>query len=286
MIDKFGIISHNIASLRAEPDSGSEQVSQAIIGDEVGITEESDDYYFVSMDDSYQGWVLKSQIELDISLPHRLTRSIFAPKHRVLGLFVRVYSEPFLLSATVTLLSYWSPFNVLKNLGEFLKIEILGIAGYIHKNDDFIEVDRLPFPFSDISKVALGFVGVPYLWGGTTPFGFDCSGFVQRVYLSVGVRLPRDAYQQFEFELGDKISDAEELECGDLVFFAGSKDPKNRGITHVGMMLDDQRLIHAYGKTGVSLATLLDEEIKKTYQYRGGWRLKLSEKQEFDDADL
>ena len=286
MIDKFGIISHNVVSLRAEPNNGSEQVSQAIIGDKVGITEETDDYYFVSMDDSYQGWVYKSQIQLDISLPDRLIRSIFCPKKRVLEPFIRVYSEPSSLSSTVTLLSYWSPFDVLENLGEFLKIEILGIAGYIHKNDDFIEVDRLPFPFSDISKVALGFVGVPYLWGGTTPFGFDCSGFVQRVYLSVGVRLPRDAYQQFGFELGDRISETEDLECGDLVFFSGSKDPKNRGITHVGMMLDDRRLIHAYGKSGVSLATTQDEEIKKTYYYQGGWRLKLSEKQEFDDADL
>ena len=108
--------------------------------------------------------------------------------------------------------------------------------------------------------------------GGTTPFGFDCSGFVQRVYAAVGVSLPRDAYQQAACRLGRRLPEGAPLLAGDLVFFLGARDPRNRGITHVGMMIDPVRMIHAHGQKGVTIEPLFGDEIRAAYSFKGAWR--------------
>jgi cell wall-associated NlpC family hydrolase len=85
------------------------------------------------------------------------------------------------------------------------------------------------------------------LWGGKTPFGIDCSGFTQMVYKQCGVDLPRDAYQQ---ALNGKTLDfVHESKCGDLAFF----DNEDGKITHVGLMLDHERIIHASGKVRIDI---------------------------------
>ena len=86
---------------------------------------------------------------------------------------------------------------------------------------------------------------MPYLWGGRSPFGIDCSGFMQSVYACIGVKLKRDAYQQAE--MGSTIAFLQETKAGDLAFF----DNEEGKITHVGMMLDNHTIIHASGKVRV-----------------------------------
>src|SRR5262249_32958672 len=83
----------------------------------------------------------------------------------------------------------------------------------------------------NVALVARGMIGVPYLWGGRTPFGIDCSGFTQRVYWLCGISIPRDAYQQATWE-GFQEVEKYQIRAGDLVFFAGDEDPRNRKITH------------------------------------------------------
>jgi cell wall-associated NlpC family hydrolase len=85
-------------------------------------------------------------------------------------------------------------------------------------------------------------LGTPYLWGGRTPLGFDCSGFVQQVLREQGYRLPRDADQQFR--ASRRIGSSEEARRGDLVFFGGRRGP----LTHVGLMLEGGRFVHAQGQ--------------------------------------
>lgn len=99
--------------------------------------------------------------------------------------------------------------------------------------------------FDTISTIAKQFINTPYLWGGRTSFGIDCSGFVQVVYRSVGHQLPRDAYQQAES--GSDVSFLEEVKTGDLAFF----DNEEGKITHVGIMLDPHHIIHASGKVRI-----------------------------------
>ena len=89
-------------------------------------------------------------------------------------------------------------------------------------------------------------MNAPYLWGGRTPFGIDCSGFVQMVYKLQGMKLLRDASQQAT--LGEVVSLIDEAESGDLAFF----DDAEGNIIHVGMLIDRQRIIHCSGKVKIN----------------------------------
>ena len=94
-------------------------------------------------------------------------------------------------------------------------------------------------------RTAKEFLNAPYLWGGKSFFGVDCSGFTQLVYKVNNVKLPRDAYQQAE--VGEALSFVEESQPGDLAFFENAEGR----IIHVGIMLDDQKIIHASGKVRI-----------------------------------
>lgn len=100
-------------------------------------------------------------------------------------------------------------------------------------------------PKENLVQTALLYLNSPYLWGGKTPFGIDCSGFTQLVYRQNGVNILRDASQQAT--LGEALSFIEESEPGDLVFF----DNEEGLITHVGIMLPDNYIIHAHGKVRI-----------------------------------
>jgi cell wall-associated NlpC family hydrolase len=96
-----------------------------------------------------------------------------------------------------------------------------------------------------ILSSAYTYLHSPYLWGGRTPFGIDCSGLTQMAYRFGGIDLPRDAWQQAE--LGNALSFIDESEPGDLAFF----DNKEGKITHVGLLLEDNRIIHASGQVRI-----------------------------------
>lgn len=98
---------------------------------------------------------------------------------------------------------------------------------------------------SKILENALLYINAPYLWGGKSPFGIDCSGLTQMVYKIAGKKLPRDAYQQAE--IGTTLSFVEEAEDGDLAFF----DNDEGSIIHVGILMNENEIIHASGKVRI-----------------------------------
>ena len=122
-------------------------------------------------------------------------------------------------------------------------------SGHALINNEMYKFDGLTTPgFVKKEKIvenALMFLSSPYLWGGRSPLGVDCSGFSQIVYRLQGIDLPRDAYQQAK--VGTTLSFVEESEPGDLAFF----DNQEGVITHVGIILKDNHIIHASGKVRI-----------------------------------
>ncbi|MFW5830834.1 MAG: C40 family peptidase, partial [Prolixibacteraceae bacterium] len=100
-------------------------------------------------------------------------------------------------------------------------------------------------PRNVIIKQALKYFNAPYLWGGRSPFGVDCSGFTQVIYKMIGIKIPRDASQQVK--MGTALSFVDEAEPGDLAFF----DDEEGNIVHVGILWKRNKIIHASGKVRV-----------------------------------
>jgi cell wall-associated NlpC family hydrolase len=95
-----------------------------------------------------------------------------------------------------------------------------------------------------LEKLVLPWLNAPYLWGGRTPLGVDCSGFTQVIYKMMGIDLPRDAWQQAQE--GKPVRKFSEAEPGDLAFFNNKED-----IVHVGILLGNDQIIHASGRVKI-----------------------------------
>ena len=110
---------------------------------------------------------------------------------------------------------------------------------------------------SDVAAFAMQFVGAPYVWGGTDPDGFDCSGFTRYVYQQFGLDLPQFAADQYSDQYGTMLTDSNELQAGDLVFFANTYEP---GITHVGIYIGNGDVVQAMSPgIGVAIGNLRED---------------------------
>lgn len=221
MNDK-GICNLSVIPLRKAPESGSEMVSQLLFGD-----------VFTINSDPVDGWV-------EITTVYDRYTGYISIKQ-----FVPFTGE---ITAPVTLNDY--PFTAMRSKKGTLLITPGSTAPasspFIIGHDEYT-YDAAPQKLAsgDIEQVARQYLEVPYLWGGKTPFGIDCSGLTQMVFKQCGIDLPRDAYQQAE--LGESVAFVGETQVGDLAFF----DNEAGRITHVGIMLANQQIIHASGKVRI-----------------------------------
>jgi len=215
--------------LRIEPNDRSEMTSQLLFGDFFEIIEEHGNWTRIRIDyDQYEGWVDSKQV-YPIS-----ENDFFNLKQQPLTVSTDIIEY---VSATTGLLI---PIHLGSDL-RFLKIPSINTFGYrFEGTKNASEISK-----NDLLKTAYLYLNAPYMWGGKTPFGIDCSGFTQMVYKTVGVQIPRDAYQQAT--IGENLSFIEEAEPGDLAFF----DNADGKITHVGIIMADNYIIHASGKVRI-----------------------------------
>jgi hypothetical protein len=228
---KHGVAILSIIALRKEASHRAEMVTQLLFGETYEVIQRQDNWLLVRCSyDNYEGWMNQTQ-------------------H--FGLSER-------------------DFNQILNNDSGIALEIVNSASSSNNSIPIVAASSLPFfdgmnfkiakekfiyngqaiqseakNASLFERIALRYINAPYLWGGRSPFGIDCSGFTQVVFKFIGIPLLRDAYQQAG--QGSVINFIEEIQPGDLAFFANGEGK----IIHVGIALKDNRIIHASGKVRI-----------------------------------
>lgn len=253
----YGVINLSVANFRSKPDHPAELVTQAILGTPVKVFNKGEDgYYLVQTPDGYISW-------LDDDGVHFMDETelydwLSSPKIIYTKVYGFSYSEADEHSQTVSDLVAG---NVLKIMGEDSDFYLVkypdGRTAYVKKDDAKLFDDwynALNPTGETILKTAYKFMGIPYLWGGTSTKGMDCSGFTKTVYFLNGIILARDASQQVNTgELVDTKDGWQNLQSGDLLYFGrkANGDKKER-ITHVAIYIGDGDFIHAAGRVKIN----------------------------------
>ncbi len=254
---KFGVINLSVANIRSKPDHPAELATQSILGTPIKILKKGEDgYYLVQTPDNYISWL--DDDGFTFMTEDELSEWISSPKVIYTKEYGFSYSEADVNSQTVSDLVAG---NLLKIMGEdsdyFLVNYPDGRAAYIKKDEAKLFNDwysALNPNGETILKTAYRLMGIPYLWGGTSTKGMDCSGFTKTVFYLNGIVLARDASQQVNTgELVDTKDGWQNLQAGDLLFF-GRKADENRKerITHVAIYIGDGDFIHAAGRVKIN----------------------------------
>ncbi|MFQ3239584.1 MAG: hypothetical protein ACI9NI_001893 [Olleya marilimosa] len=221
---QFGICNLSILPLRLEPSDTSELVSQVLYGDIFKVLEQRKQWSKIRLAyDKYEGWIDNKQY---LEITEDSYKNLNLETMKLSSDLVEFVQDENQLLNTIVLGSTLNGLSLLNHTFE-------GV--YVEKQN----------PKSEIISTAFKYLNSPYLWGGKTPFGIDCSGFTQMVYKLNGYKLLRDASQQAS--QGEALSFIEESEPGDLAFF----DNNEGVITHVGIIMKDNYIIHAHGKVRI-----------------------------------
>ena len=238
----YGICHLSIIPLRKDSTSKSELVSQLIYGELFKVLESNEKWFLIEcIDDNYKGWINHSQFK-EIS-EHDLKKVLRIEAKYLNNRTAEIETE----NGTMSII-----------IGS--KISSCSILN--HKLNTKIDSRN------SIIENSFKFLNSPYLWGGRTPYGIDCSGFTQQVYKLNGFQLSRDANQQV---LQGKEIILEDAKPGDLAFFGED------GISHVGIIMNSNKIIHAFGSVRIddlnqngiinSISNKLTHKLKKTVTY-------------------
>ena len=234
MSSDLGIAFLSSAPMRLEPSERSEMVNVLLFGETFEVLERTMKWAHIRLHhDRYEGWV-------DVLMIRSLTQEFYellqkAPRTTVMdpvGLLAGPEPTDYPMITQGALLPLYDGGTVR------LEDKSYTFEGAVHAG----KKDR-----KELVDIAFTYLNAPYLWGGRTPFGIDCSGFTQMVYRLAGYSLPRDASQQAK--KGETLSFLEECQPGDLAFF----DNAEGAITHVGIVLEDFHIIHSSGRVRVDV---------------------------------
>tara|TARA_Y100000768_G_scaffold91345_1_gene65890 strand:+ start:2267 stop:3424 length:1158 start_codon:yes stop_codon:yes gene_type:complete len=236
-----GIINVSVAPIRDRSSHTAQMVDQAIMGNWVKILVEKEDWYLCQTHYNYVGWITKSAIhQCTINFISDWTKNA---KHRIKTLNSIIYSETNISSIPISDGVLNNRLKITKDLVDWNEVILPdGRVGFIQKkNIELVVEDKdLTNQSSIVISNALSMKGVPYLWGGNSSKGNDCSGFTQTVFMASGIQLPRDARQQAQ--VGKLLID-DPIKEGDLLFF-GTGDR----VTHVGISMGGDKFIHQGSK--------------------------------------
>jgi hypothetical protein len=246
-----GIITVSVANLRPTPRHSAELITQSILGTPVKVLKKEDYWYLIQTPDYYLGWIPESSVGLiteeELKNYNQSDRIIFT------DLTGTCYALPDEHSRPVSDLVAGSILKITESNPGFRKVQFPdGRSGYIDKDQCVLLEDwkgTLTTGQEAIVKTAMKFLGLPYLWGGTSSKGFDCSGFTKTVYFLNGIILQRDASQQVLYgDLVDTDASYNKLEPADLLFFGiHESDSTSEKVTHVGIFIGNGEIIHSSG---------------------------------------
>lgn len=252
----FGIINNSVANLRSRPSHPAQLVTQATLGMPVKVLKKEGSWYFIQTPDDYLSWV-------DYGGVHQFNKQEYeswksADKIIYLETNGYTYERPSTESAKVSDLVSGSILKVDGMEGNYYKVTYPdGRTGYVNRSEARSFADwkaSVEASEDQLVERAQSMKGAPYLWGGTSAKGMDCSGFTKTIYFMNGWVIPRDASQQIHAgELVDTSEGFENLRPGDLLFFGKeATDTSDRRVVHVGMWIGNNEFIHSAGRVKIS----------------------------------
>ncbi|SHF55778.1 SH3 domain-containing protein [Fodinibius roseus] len=252
----YAIVNNSVANIRSRPAHPAQLATQALLGMPLLVLKKEGGWYLVKTPDDYLSWVDGGGIE-------QMNRSHYkawkdAPKLIYLKTYGFSYREPDESSGKVSDLVAGSLLRLEGQTASFYEVSYPdGRRGYVPAREakPFEEWnEELDTSQASLIETSKTMMGAPYLWGGTSTKGMDCSGFTKTIYFMNGMILPRDASQQIKAgALVDNQKNFDQLQAGDLLFFgrpATKTEP--RRVVHVGMWIGEMQFIHSSGRVHVS----------------------------------
>ena len=219
-----GVVEIPVADLRREPCFSSERVSQALFNTPLELGGEKDGYLSAVLPDGYTGWIYKNHLLYPASKPAS------AKNLKVSVPFLSVYAAD--RKRRIFVLTFNASVRVFSQSGGWLAVgSSEKVVGWVRK-ERFADPAKIRFSAAALIEKGLAFFGTPYLWGGISSFGFDCSGFLFTLFDFFGRKIPRDTRQQIN--IGDEIG-LNRARPGDLLFFPG----------HAALYAGQNKILHA-----------------------------------------
>ena len=243
-----------VTNMFSGPSDQTDVVSQAVYGSNVTLLTARGEWSRIQTADQYKGWVPSRHLRLVQNGSGYATSGVIV---QVESLFANLYREPDVTRhKPVLTIPFEVRLEVMTDVNDDAKEDERNGAKGKEAHEGWLQVrlpdkrsawiqssdvvsDPKPLSIPESIELAKRFLGIPYLWGGTSSFGFDCSGFTQMLVRARGFNMPRDADQQAAWT-GVAAVERKDLQPGDLLFFGSSA----RDITHTGMFIGDGQFIH------------------------------------------
>lgn len=254
----FAVARNSVINIRSQPKHSAELGTQGLLGMSLKVLDKKGDFFRIQTPDKYISWVDKGGIQLmtqnEFDLWNASKKILFTKN------FGYVYADKSMHSEIVSDITLGGILQYVSENNNFYEVKYPdNRIGFIKKSEAILYdswLENLVSSKENIEKIARNMNGFPYLWGGTSSKGIDCSGFTKMVYLMNGFIIPRDASQQINAgKIVDKNLDFSDLQKGDLLFFGRKATPeKKQSVVHVGIWLgnDKMEFIHASGNVHLS----------------------------------